>query len=188
MIETPHAGSATINREGSSLEITIPTNKNWFNIIFLGAWLGGWYVGEMSAIGHVVDDNIALLDSWFLIFWLIGWTIGGIAVILILLWIVGGKETVNVDDGEITIGKEIFGLGNYKTYKISTIKYLALARRLDRDRWGQSMDRYLLKNGLIEFDYGLRTIRFASGVDVAEARHLIEVLKGNANFKESNFN
>jgi hypothetical protein len=47
---------------------------------------------------------------------------------------------------------------------------------------------YLLRNRLIEFDYGLKTIRFASGIDMAEARHLIEVLKGNANFKEGNFN
>lgn len=187
MIETPHAGRATITKEGNSLDISIPTSKNWFSIIFLGAWLGGWYMGETSAIDQVFNDNSESFSSWFLIFWLIGWTVGGVFFIGIFLWLIGGRETVSIDNGEMTIGREILGIGNYKTYKITDIRYLTLNPRLDKDQWGQSRDKYLLKGGLIEFDYGLRTIKFASGIDMAEARHLIAILKTNINFKESNF-
>jgi hypothetical protein len=75
----------------------------------------------MSAIDHVVDDNISSLDSWFLIFWLIWWTIGGIAAIVILLWLVGGKETVGIDNGEMTIGKRYLGWVTIRLTKSPTL-------------------------------------------------------------------
>ncbi len=187
MIEKPLEGRATIGKEGNSLYISIPTRKNWFGILFLGAWLGCWYVGETSAIDQVFTKGSESFESLFLVFWLVGWTVGGILFIAVFLWKIGGRETISIDDGEMTIGKEIFGIGNYKTYRISDIKYLTLNPRQDTDQWGQTRARNLFKSGLIEFDYGLGTIKLASNIDMAEARHLIEILKSNPNFKESNF-
>lgn len=186
-MEKPYSGRATIQKDGDSLEISIPTAKPIFDIIFLMAWLGGWYFGETAALDQVFSDTTEGGNSWFLIFWLVGWTIGGVFFILIFLWIIGGKETVSIDSGEMILGREIFGVGHYKTYNINDIKYLTINPRLDKDQWGQARDRYLVRSGLIEFDYGLRTIKFGSGIDMAEARHLIKILKENQNFKEANF-
>ncbi|MCZ8216375.1 MAG: hypothetical protein O9262_09070, partial [Cyclobacteriaceae bacterium] len=58
---------------------------------------------------------------------------------------------------------------------------------LDKDKWGNTRGRYLFKTGLIEFDYGLKTIKFGSEFDLAEARILVETFKQNKNFKETNF-
>lgn len=187
MTENPYTGRATIHKDGTSLEIFIPTAKPVFDIVFLGAWLVGWYMGETSALDLVFSNTTESQKSWSLIFWLVAWTIGGVFCMLTFLWIIGGRETVSIDNEEMTIGKEIFGLGHYKTYKISDIKHLMLNPRLDKDRWGEARGRYLIRSGRIEFDYGLRTIKFGSGIDRAEARHLIELLKNNVNFDESNF-
>ena len=43
-------------------------------LLFLIAWMGGWVVGEVSALGRVLSGG----GGWFLIFWLVGWTVGGV--------------------------------------------------------------------------------------------------------------
>ena len=44
-------------------------------LLFLMAWMGGWVLGEISALNQVLKGETA---QGFLIFWLIGWTVGGI--------------------------------------------------------------------------------------------------------------
>lgn len=105
MTENPYSGRATIQRDGNSLEIFIPTTKPIFDIIFLMAWLGGWYMGEISAIDQVFSDSTPLYESWFLIFWLIGWTIGGVFFILVFLWLSRPKIGLHVDSSKPILGE-----------------------------------------------------------------------------------
>lgn len=186
MPEMPFSGRATITKDRNSIEITIPSKKNWFVMIFMTAWLGGWFMGETSAINQVFNGSSNGTTDTFITFWLIMWTIGGGFAITILLWFIGGQEQIIVDNGEIEIRKHIFGVGLSKQYRISDIKYLTINPSRDRDQWGRS-NMYLLNRGQIEFDYGLKTIRFADSIDTAEARLIIDTLKQNQNFKETNF-
>lgn len=187
MTEKPYAGRSVIYRDGDTIEITVPSKKNWFTMIFLGAWLGGWVMGESSAIGQLLNEDAQLGVSSFLTFWLVGWTVGGLVAILIFLWFIGGKEIITVDNGVLELGKQIFGLGPIKRYNITDIKLMAVSPTLEKDKWGNSRGRYLIKTGLIEFDYGLKTIKFGSEFDLAEARILVETFKQNKNFNETNF-
>ena len=43
-------------------------------LLFLIAWMGGWVLGEVSAVGRVLRGD----GGGFLIFWLVGWTVGGV--------------------------------------------------------------------------------------------------------------
>jgi len=110
MPEIPYGGRATITKDRNSIGIVIPSKKNWFVIIFLTAWLGGWLMGETSAINQVINGNSNGVADTFIAFWLIMWTIGGCGAITILLWFIGGQEQINVDNGELEIGKQILEL------------------------------------------------------------------------------
>ena len=83
MIEDTFNGRAKINSDGLRLIIQIPSKKNWFIILFLLVWMGGWYMGEFSSIRELMATD-KLGDEGFLIFWLLGWTLGGLFAIVVL--------------------------------------------------------------------------------------------------------
>jgi hypothetical protein len=49
--------------------------KRYLILLFLIAWMGGWAMGEKSAISSIAKGDSAVV---FLVFWLAGWTVGGI--------------------------------------------------------------------------------------------------------------
>ena len=68
MIEKPTNGRARINQDFNSLNISIPSKKNWFIIIFMTAWMGGWVMGETSAIGAILSSDRQFLQMLFYYF------------------------------------------------------------------------------------------------------------------------
>jgi hypothetical protein len=189
MIEKPFSGRARIFRSGNTLEINIPTKKNWFIIIFMSAWLCGWLMGEIFAITALLADDTPAEGSAFLTFWLVGWTIGGFFALSVLLWSLTGLEIVKVENGILEVGRQIFSLKKTKKYQISEIKHLTTNPAVDNDIWGMGYQRNLfgLKGGALKFDYGLKTLKFSGGIDEAEGRIIIEAFKRNPNFNEANF-
>lgn len=189
MIETPSNGRARIFKNGNNIEVQIPTKKNWFLMIFLTAWLGGWFMGETFAITTLFFGDTPVLADAFLLFWLAGWTVGGIFCIAILLWSIAGQEIIKVENGVIELGRRIFNLTKSKKYHIHDIRYLTINPAPDYDIWGMGYQRsmFWLKGGVLKFDYGLKTLKFAGGIDEAEGRLLIQVLRTNPNFNETNF-
>lgn len=190
MIETPSSGRAKIFKNGNDLEVQIPTRKNWFVIIFLSAWMGGWFMGETFAITTLFFGDTPLFANAFLLFWLAGWTVGGIFCITILLWSIAGQEIIKIENGVIEIGKQIFSLKRSKKYHINEVRHLSINPTSDNDMWGMGYQRNLFGlrgGGVLKFDYGLKTLKFAGGIDEAEGRLMIETLRMNSNFKEQNF-
>jgi hypothetical protein len=171
-------GRATINNVGEQVCIKIPTAKNVLKIVFLGAWLGAWFLGETSAIQQVVSGKSHSSD-FFMLFWLCGWTIGGGWAILTLLWNAAGREEITVGQGMIKIKKTIWGIGLSREYTLSSTRDFRVVSDHNSDSafngtrglgfWG-----YIC--GPIVFDYGMKTIKFGLGIDEAEARYIIEVL------------
>jgi hypothetical protein len=188
MIEVPFEGRAKIEHDGLSTKIYIPSRKNWFIIIFLLFWMVGWFWGESSTIKEVLDAESSLIDG-FMIFWLLGWTLGGLFAIVVLFWTLFGCEIVTIEKPIIRIEKGLFNTGIFKkNYDLPTIKNLELSpestfanifsnKNKIGDFWG-------LTGGKIRFDYGMKTIKFAIGVDEAEARHLIEEIKRRGNYRD----
>lgn len=56
----------------------VPLAASWFVILFLCAWLGGWFLGEKSVIHQILSMHSLKQSQLFSIFWLAGWTVGGI--------------------------------------------------------------------------------------------------------------
>ena len=56
----------------------VPAGGSWAVILFLCAWMGGWYFGETTAIRHLFYAENIESPQYFLMFWLAGWTLGGL--------------------------------------------------------------------------------------------------------------
>src|SRR5262249_35588622 len=93
-------------REG--FQVVIPATRSAVTIVFLCAWLVGWYFGETSAAREVLkpDQGAAKL---FLLGWLIMWTVGGGWAVYVLLWMVVGTEIVSLHSGTLTLRNDVLG-------------------------------------------------------------------------------
>ena len=179
---------------GSSLNITIPSRKNYLTILFLGFWLIGWAVGEVIVSGILIAGIVDFLFnppeasgvavagssgvSLFLLVWLGMWTVGGAFALHTFFWQLVGKEIIEVGTDSIKIKRAIFGMGRVKEYLSTHVKDLRIAPLASNSNifgmprtmnfWGMTND------GHIAFDYGAQTLRFCDGVDEAEAKQILK--------------
>jgi len=176
-------GKAKIEKSFDGLNIIIPSKKNWFGLLFGTAWMGGWFFGFIGASGILFssESGHSGIDG-FMSFWLIGWTVGGIAMTTILLWGYFGKEKFITDRNEILFEKSVFGIGMKNRLEISAIKNFRTEMSNDSLFGGNRWAFWGLGQGKIKFDYGLKTYSFGLGVDDAEANYIIGLLKEQ--FKE----
>jgi hypothetical protein len=174
----PSKERAIISTRPNGLEIVIPSKKNIFLILFLSAWLVGWAVGEVSVPTQFikgVKDTSALI---FLSAWFIAWTIGGGFTIYIWLWNISGKERITINNLSLIVKRELFNHGREKEYEITHISNLRVsAQPFNPFNFSASLQFWGVGGGVLAFDYGARTYRFGSGVDEAEANHIIERIK-----------
>src|SRR5262249_7494828 len=115
-------GRATIEDDGLSLRVSLPPRRSVFLILFLGAWLGGWYFGETSAIRELTTSSSG--EQGFLVFWLAGWTVGGTLALLTFLWMLFGREVIELRPDALLHRRAILGVGRTKAYDLLNIKDL----------------------------------------------------------------
>lgn len=189
-MEDPYKCVATIQDNFTEIQITIPVKRHWFTILFIGAWLGGWLIGESFAIAAVTNlfgDNPAGL---FILFWLIAWTVAGFFVFRAFLWMLKGKEIITVGQGRLSIARKGVLFSRPKVYDLNEVKNL----RVQEDKTdigeifsGRRSDLGPFKlGGKIRFEYGLKTVKIANGIDEAEARFIIDKLKERRLLTEKN--
>jgi len=170
-------GRASVSTEFDGLQIVIPARRQIFAMLFLPIWLCGWAFGEVSAIqsvSHGIPDSGGML---FMAAWLTGWTIGGVFAVLTLLWNVAGREILKFGSGSLVYRRAIGTLGYDKSYDLLQVKDL---RAGPTPAFGtrRGLDTMGLSGGQIAFDYGSSTVNVANGVDEAEAKQLVALVKG----------
>ena len=174
----PQVARFQIETTVEALSATIPARKNWFALLFMCVWMGGWVFGETQVIGQLLDgdDKTPLL---FLTVWLIGWTAGGVWAIASILWQLGGQEIIAVGASYMLHRIEIFGLGINRDYRLSEVQNFRateLASDFSKYRGAMLPAFFGPSAGPVAFDYGARTIRMAPSLDEAEARQLVQKL------------
>jgi hypothetical protein len=180
-VEKPASGRAVIREEASGVQIIIP--QKWsaakvFIGLFLLAWLGGWVFGETSAIGSLTGHITNSGSESFLLFWLIAWTIGGIAIICFLFWMLFRREIMTITSDILTIDDKVLGIGRTRRYSVLDIKNLRVVRQANSGYPYQTFSFATQFNqGVLAFDYGMRTIRFATGIDEAEGGYILDFIK-----------
>jgi hypothetical protein len=178
MIE-PSTPRATISEDGGGLRITIPARRHWFLIIFLAAWLCGWLVGEISVPIRLFDPELGWREKLFTAAWTLMWTVGGCLFIYVWLWNISGREVVLIDGVSLTIRRHTRVFTRSQSFDLTEVRDLRAAPVATSFGWGlqSAGDFWGLSGGHIVFDYGAKTYRFGGGVDEAEARQLVSVIK-----------
>jgi hypothetical protein len=160
------------------LRLVIPYSRSWFVIGFLGFWLCAWAVAEVVIPfrfleGEAPPSGWSLMVAWFMV-----WTVAGIVAVYAWLWQVMGKEIVIVQDGRLTLRRDIGGFGWDKVYELEKVRALR-AEPVVFDPMDLSMALQLwgIGGGAIAFDYEEKTHRFGIGLDEAEAKRLVAAIK-----------
>ena len=187
-MEKPYAGRAILNDSFDSLEIVIPARRYWFIVLFLGFWLCGWLFGEIMVAGTLLGGEVPTGPNIFMLAWLGAWTVGGLFALSMFWWMIQGKEVITVGQGQMTLEKR--GLLFYKprTFDLNEVKNVRLSP-IDPGMYGRRNTHLMgyFNTGNICFDYGLKTIYIANGIDEAEAKHILEQLKSKRLLTDKNF-
>lgn len=159
----------------NGLSIVVPARRNLFVIVFLCAWLGGWAIGETSALSSLFNNETNRAGG-FLSFWLIGWTLAGAWAVTTVLWQLFGKELITLTPGTLNHRVKILGFGRTRSFATSHITRLravdVVAPTFLRQR--AYMPPFFREgDGPLVFDYGAKTIRMGQSLDEAEAHQLL---------------
>jgi hypothetical protein len=179
-METPYGGRASIIENFDSIEIVVPATRNTFVIIFFSIWLCIWAVSEFSTLRAFIIDPNSSRDVFNMV-WLCGWTLGGLIAGRALFWTIVGKEIIKVGQGALTIDKRGALFYKAKTYDLREARnFRAWQEYVPRGPFGNTRSNNafnLGSNGTIRFDYGMQTIKFADGLDEAEANFILQKLR-----------
>lgn len=178
----------------TGMRVLIPSKKNWFMILFLGFWLMGWAVGEITVTGALVAGVVKVINGGlddiaskgagafgglFMIAWLGAWTVGGAFAIYAWLWQVKGVEEVVIAHDGFCIKRRTPVWTRTKNYHLHEVKSLrasqAQASIFDMSR---GMEFWGISGGVLAFDYGAKTVRFGIGLDEAEAKQILGDVRG----------
>ena len=175
VVEKPEKGRAQVDEKGVFIYIIIPSRKNIFLVLFLCGWFGFWSIPETDIIKDLVQGTQSKGFEIFPLFWLMAWTVMGAMVLSVIIGVMAGKEVITLSPSMIKIERKAYGVGLSKEYFLSEV------RNFRTQMSGESMDYGLeawgFGGGRLAFDYELKTVKFASGIDESEAAYLLDRLK-----------
>ena len=183
-LDPPAGSQISINRKDLDPTIIIPataSSMRYFGGVFLLFWLGGWVMGETSAITQLMSGK----GGAFIIFWLGGWTVGGILAALTAYQIFRPTvpETLQLKRGSIAYDSGIppFELNqNTRNKGIRDYWSSLLSRRLRTDLDRQQLQTLRLREtetgNRLTIDLGAQRVELASGASEVEREWLARLL------------
>ncbi len=196
-LEVPDTGRATIVENDGSVHVTVVPRRNWLIIGFLGFWLVGWAIGEVSVIGVLIVGAAfgqVPVGEWlaaagillFLLAFLGAWTMGGVVAFASFAWGIWGREHISLAGEVLSVERRIPFWTRRRDFDMGAVRRLRVApqRHSIFDAMGGVGNAYGFilgfGSGTIQFDYGLGTRAFGLDLDEAEATRIVEVLAGHA--------
>ena len=172
-VKPPDVRFRVENVEGVE-QIVIPSGRRWFGLVFMGVWIAFWSFGGVMAIREFLRTGEA-----FLALWLMGWAIGWIFVALCIAWQLTGVEILRVRHGALEHRWRLIGFERGKRYELSHIGTVAPSSAPSPfGRMPVTMPPFVpLRQGVVRFDYGARTIYAASGLSEAEGEMIVDRLR-----------
>lgn len=177
----PPSRRSVVRDEPGVFEVSIPARANITGAVFMIAWLGGWAVGEVTAIAALMSGKSGG-GVWFLAFWLVGWTVGGGFAIRTVLQMVGGREVLRLAEGHLCVKREVLGLGRLREYDLAHVSNLRVAPA-DSSPLSGSRSFPGMQPGIITFDFGASTVHVGQSIDEAEAHQIVREMKARHHFK-----
>jgi hypothetical protein len=172
----PPPSKHTIEKLGNKTIISIPTPKQWLLLLLLGFWSAGWTLAVFDTIRELTRE-IPNEINWGIVFWFVGYTIGGLAILSSYLWLLFGREVIEVNGQSLTISRNVLGIRLPKEYSVEHIKDLRTSSITNNLRRLRAYQLWGYNSGSVAFDYRSRTLKFASGVDEIEAKQIVDEIK-----------
>jgi hypothetical protein len=159
----PGPTRAVVEHNGTTIRVRIPTAKYaWVLALLCVGLLGFWVIAFSQAWGQFLERE--KLELAFLV---IFWAYGTVVLAYHAVWLLGA-ETIEVTPASLRYRRSIATIGWWKEYA------LADARRLRVPECEPSgADFEIGLKPRIFFDYGAKTVKVGSGVDLAEAHQLV---------------
>jgi hypothetical protein len=176
-------GRIQIQEDGEVLRVVLPPRREPPALVALGM-LG---VLLLLNVGPQALSCLALVSDSALVGTLARPALGitvlfGLCSLAVLLWLVFGREILELHPELFIHQKLVFGVGGTWTYEVARIKNL----RVDpppppaRPRWDRDEawfgDELGVSGGLIAFDYDSWTYRCGTALNEAEAKQIIDRL------------
>ncbi|MBU0610982.1 MAG: hypothetical protein KKI08_24085 [Armatimonadetes bacterium] len=185
-----------IEDKGYELRLEIPPRRDAATIgqwAFLTFWLGGWAMGEffagslvlrtvlpsLAGVGPVIGEQPATSHGpggpslLFIVFWLCGWTVGGVLAIHHWLHLMWGRELIAVDSNKLVIlSLPLARRREYLAPEVSDMRVSTAA--LERTRQWRTATRHT--GGGISFIYGGQEHNFGATLDPSEAETVISAI------------
>ena len=176
-------GKADIQQDFNGLLIKLPAPKNILAIIFVSVWLCLWayFARETFHTLQQPEEH----QNYFLMVWLALWTLGGLQAVKNLLWSMFGKEVLEVTSSELSLKDDILGLGKKRTFSSQEVSEI----RLGTTEFPESSNT----TTSILITTGLKTHAYGAHLDIAEAKHLLQLIhnklphtKASSNYDHAN--
>jgi hypothetical protein len=168
----PPQPRSTILDEGGGLKIIMRPNRQWFVIMFVLAWMVGWWFGFTQALSQLQGKELNR-ESLFLMAWLAMWTLGGGWVIAYVLWTLFGRHVVTIDFSVLLHRREVFGAGITRAFHVHEMRNLRPSAVP-----ASGSRRHAEEKISVAFDYGAKTIHLGTNCfDEAEAVILVERIR-----------
>ena len=183
-LDPPAGSQISIDRKDLDPTIIIPaiaSSTRYFGGIFLLFWLGGWVMGETSAITQLMSGK----GGTFIIFWLGGWTVGGILAALTAYQIFRPTvpETLQLKRGSVAYdsGLPPFELNSHTRNKgIRDYWSSLLSKRLRADLDRRQLQTLRLREtdtgNRLTIDLGAQRLELASQASEVERERLAHLL------------
>jgi hypothetical protein len=163
---------------GDKLIITIPTQKMQFSTFFLPMWLFLWTIGGIFVISEIIKKF-----SFFMLFWLCGWLAGEVIAIYFILWLITGKEIIEVSSRSIVIRYHILGMNFKNEYLWDYVSDMRIFPHINSP-WTAlgirptSGERSVgISRGDMAFYYREKTVRFGNGIEEAEEKQILSSIQ-----------
>lgn len=89
-------------------------------------------------------------------------------------WNIFGKERIIFKQNSLLVKRKILGIGSQKEYLISELKNLRIANQRPYFSFKYFLEILGYSGGVLAFDYGMKTVKFANSIEEAEGNHLIK--------------
>ncbi|MCI0349650.1 MAG: hypothetical protein L0Z53_09520 [Acidobacteriales bacterium] len=158
------------------MRIDIPAPRSWFLVLFLAAWLIGWWFGLISVFQQL--RKTGLVGNLFQLGWLMFWTFFGLAAIYQVLWTSTGKDVVVVDGIFLSLHKNVLGVNwrsrQFHLQEVQNLRFIPETGSGKQHRASR-----------IGFDYGSKVLDFGEGVNEVEAEQILALIRNRTAVRRS---
>ncbi len=168
---------AELRPMSGGIEVLIPAHRSRVALLFLAVWLVGWGLGEWEVLSDLLspsgEHGQGGFDG-FMVLWFLAWTGFGLFILYAILWMGFGHEIARFADDEVSLRNALFGFGRCRRYDPREVNHLRVIEGVSSLPFQSFMPRFPGSSfgETLAFDYGAKTLRFGSGVEVAEARRI----------------